>query len=224
MRLRSVVSDRPKPMALVHDRPFLDWVVDHALSQGFRRMIFATGHQGEWIARHYEGRRDFTAVIAHEDEPRGTAGALRTCRPLIETETVVIMNGDSLCQLDVQALLAAHAERAARVTVAVIPATDRTDGGGLTTNSQGQVVSFQEKGPGPLMNAGVYAMQASLIDTMPNRVPCSLERDVFPSLCSAGLYAFVTDAPVYDIGTPARLAEFQAMVYRAADRQPSPVL
>lgn len=223
-RLRSVVSDRPKPMALIHDRPFLDWVVDHVLSQGFTRIIFATGHRGEWIARHYEGRRDFMAVMAHEDQPRGTAGALRACRPLIETDTVVVMNGDSLCRLDLHRLLAAHVEREARATLAAVPAGNRTDGGSVSIDTRGQIVGFGEKQAGPVMNAGIYAIAAPLLDTIPATVPCSLERDVFPDLCGKGLYAFVTDTPVYDIGTPARLAEFEAMAYRAADRQPSPVL
>jgi NDP-sugar pyrophosphorylase family protein len=223
-RLQSVVWDRPKPMAVVQDRPFLDWVVDHVLSQGFTRIIFATGHLGEWINRYYEGRGDFTAVMAHENAPRGTAGALRACRPLIETDRIVVLNGDSLCRIDVHGLLAAHAVRGGCATLAAVPAGNRIDGGNLIIDSRDRVIGFEEKQLGPVMNAGVYVLASSLIDTIPDSVPCSLEREVFPRLCGNGLFAFVVNMPVYDIGTPDRLAEVDAMICRAGDGQPSPVL
>lgn len=223
-RLRSVVSDRPKSMAMVQDRPFLDWVVGHVRSHGFTRIIFATGHLGEWIIRHYEERRDFTAVMAHENGPRGTAGALRACRSLIETDTVVVMNGDSLCRLDLHGLLAVHAERGGCATLAGVSTGTRSDGGNLIIDSQGRIVGFEEKQPGPVMNAGVYALATSLIGTIPESVPCSLEREVFPRLCGNGLFIFMTDMPVYDIGTPTRLAEVDTTAWWKSVGQPSPVL
>ena len=222
-RLRSVVSDRPKPMALVQGRPFLDQVVDHVLSHGFTRIVFATGHLGERIARHYQGRADFTAIIAYEGSPRGTAGALRACRPLIETDTVIVMNGDSLCRLDLQGLLAAHAERGAGATLAAVPAGDRTDGGNLIIDSRGRIIGIEEKQSGLLLNAGIYAVATWLIDTIPEMGSCSLESEMFPRWCGGELFGFVTDTPVYDIGTPERLAEFQTRACRTTDGQPSPV-
>ena len=52
-RLRSLVSDRPKPLADVNGRPFLDYLLDHLNSQGFRHVIFAIGYKGHMIRSYY---------------------------------------------------------------------------------------------------------------------------------------------------------------------------
>ena len=60
-RLRSVVSDRPKPMAMVHDRPFLAFVVEQLVRSGFQRLIFCTGYKGEWITRYFQDAQGYDA-------------------------------------------------------------------------------------------------------------------------------------------------------------------
>lgn len=215
-RLRSVVSDRPKPMALIQGHPFLDLVIDHLVSQHFTRIIFSTGYQGACIADHVTGRNDIDAVMSHEDQPLGTAGALRACLPLITTDTVLVLNGDSLCRIRFQALLASHRHYSAVATLAVIPTNGRVDGGGLTVDQEGRILTFREKEAGPYMNAGIYAIQTSRVEHIAPETSCSLERDIFPPLAGSGLYAHISDTPLYDIGTPARLADFRTLVEKTS--------
>lgn len=210
-RLRSVVSDRPKPMVLIQGHPFLDLVIDHLVSQNFTRIIFSTGYQGALIADHVTGRQDIDTVIAHEEQPLGTAGALRACFPFINTETVLVLNGDSLCRIHFQTLVATHWHHEAVATLAVVPTNGRVDGGGLTLDQEGRILTFREKGAGPYMNAGIYAIQTSQLKQIAPNTACSLERDIFPPLAGTGLFAHISDAPLYDIGTPARLAAFEAL-------------
>jgi NDP-sugar pyrophosphorylase family protein len=209
-RLKPVLHDRPKPMAQINGRPFLDLVVDHVLSYGFRRIVFCTGHHGEWIAQHVSRRSDCAAIISHEQTQLGTAGALRACRSLLTTPTTLVLNGDSLCRIDLHALQALHYDRQAMATMAVVPANGRPDAGGVTMDELGRIRSFQEKHQAPFLNAGIYAIQTATIQDIPDSVPCSLERDLFPSLLDGRLYGYACDVPLYDIGTPARLAAFQA--------------
>ncbi|MEQ1792852.1 MAG: nucleotidyltransferase family protein [Nitrospira sp.] len=210
-RLRSVVNDRPKPMALIQERPFLDFVIDHLVAQHFTRIIFSTGYQGDCIENHVSKRIDIDAVISQEHQPLGTAGALRACLPLISTKTVLVLNGDSLCRIHFQSLLAAHRQHAAVATLAVVPTNNRIDGGGLTLDQQGRILAFREKEAGPYINAGIYAIQTSHLEQITPNTASSLERDIFPLLAGHGLLAHISDAPLYDIGTPARLAAFQAL-------------
>lgn len=209
-RLQPVLQDRPKPMAPINGRPFLDLVIDYVLSHGFRRIVFCTGHHGDWIAQHVSRRSDCEAIISREQTPLGTAGALRACRGVLTTSTTFVLNGDSLCRIDLQALLAVHHNRHAVVTMAVIPTNGRGDAGGVTMDERGGIRSFQEKQTAPFLNAGIYAIQTPAIHDIPDSVPCSLERDVFPRLLDGRLYGYACDVPLYDIGTPARLAAFQA--------------
>lgn len=210
-RLRPVLQDRPKPMALINGRPFLDLVIDHILSHGFRRIVFCTGHHGDWIAQHVSRRRDCDAIISQEEAPLGTAGALRACRFKLTTPTTLILNGDSLCRIDLHAFLTAHHNRQAVATMAVIPSNGRTDAGGVTMDACGRIRVFQEKQTGSFLNAGIYAVQREAIDDIPDSVPCSIERDLFPHLTDGRLYGFACEVPLYDIGTPARLAAFEAL-------------
>jgi NDP-sugar pyrophosphorylase family protein len=198
-------------MALIQGRPFLDFVVDYLLSHGFERIVFSTGYHGAWIADHVKARRDIDALISQEDQPLGTGGALRACRPLLSRNTTLVLNGDSLCRLDLGALLDAHEGRSAVVTIALVPANGRTDCGGVTLDEQGRIRTFLEKQAAPYVNAGIYAIQTRYVESIP--AVCSLERDVFPQLVEHALYGFVSEAPLYDIGTPGRLAEFQALIH-----------
>lgn len=211
-RLRAVVSDRPKPMTLIQGRPFLDLVVDHLVSKNFTRIIFSTGYKGSCVADHVKRRTDIHAIISHEDHPLGTAGALRACLPLLNTVTTLVLNGDSLCRIHFQDLLTTHRNRSAVATLAVIPTNGRIDGGGLTLDEHGRVLTFREKEGGPYLNAGIYAIRTKSVERIAPDTTCSLERDLFPTLVGRSLYAHISEIPLYDIGTPLRLAAFQALV------------
>lgn len=208
-RLQSVLHDRPKPMVQINGRPFLDLVVDQVVSQGFHRIILCTGHHGSWIAQHFKGRNDIEVVISHEEQSRGTAGALRACRNQVRTPTIVVLNGDSICCVDFSHFLMDHHRRHAAVTVAVVRTDGRNDGGGIAIDAQYRITSFQEKAEGAYLSAGIYALDASFLERIPDSTPVSLEVDIFPAHVGRGMFAYISDAPLYDIGTPARLEAFR---------------
>ena len=208
-RLQSVLHDRPKPMVQIDGRPFLDLVIDRVVSQGFHRVIFCTGHHGDWIAQHFKRRSDIEAVISHEERSRGTAGALRACREQVRTSTIVVLNGDSICCVDLFHFLMEHRRRHAAVTVAVVQTDGRNDGGGIAIDTQNRITSFQEKSEGAYLSAGIYALETSFLEHIPDSIPVSLEVDIFPAHVGRGMLAYVSDAPLYDIGTPARLEAFR---------------
>jgi NDP-sugar pyrophosphorylase family protein len=214
-RLRAAVDDRPKPMALVHERPFLEFVVTHLVRSGLSRLIFCTGYKGEWIKRHFQDRGEYDAVFSEEPEPLGTAGALRQCRALLETSAFLVVNGDSFCALDLAGLLKAHHHAETLATIAVVAADGRSDGGSVMMDGHGHISSFHEHGTsGRYLNAGIYACADQFLDHIPDRHPCSLEHDVFPSLTAKGIRGFVSSEPLYDIGTPERLTAFRAFSAR----------
>lgn len=208
-RLKPFVSDRPKPMALIHGQPFLDLLVEQIVSQGFRRIVFCTGHQGEQIAEYVGRRTDIDALISREKTSLGTAGALRACRHRLHSQTVLVLNGDSFCPIDLVSLLVVHRRRNAAATAAVVPGDGRSDGGAIVLDVDHRITSFHEKTGGAYLNAGIYAVERPVLHQIPEHLPCSLEYDVFPALVGRGLYASVHHVPLHDIGTPARLEAFR---------------
>ena len=76
-------------------------------------------------------------------------------------------------------------------------------------DSQQRITSFHEKTRGAYLNAGIYAFDNVFLEHIPDRTPCSLEYDLFPAMLGEGIHAFVSHAPLHDIGTPARLDAFR---------------
>jgi len=215
-RLRSVLSDRPKPLAMIGARPFVDLVLDPFVRHGIRRAVLCTGHLGQqfetWYAEH---PREIELVFSRETTPLGTAGAIRHASAWIRGDCFVVANGDSLCAIDLPSILAVHAEKRACATLALIQADHRSDVGFVSMDAQQRVTGFFEKQPAQragFYNTGIYVFNRSAIESIPASQPYSLETEWLPTLLPLGVYGCVSQAPLYDIGTPERLADFRTAV------------
>jgi D-glycero-alpha-D-manno-heptose 1-phosphate guanylyltransferase len=102
-RLRAAVSDRPKPMAMVGGRPFLEWLLLAIGAQGLRRIILCTGYGSDVIEEHFgSGKRlGLNILYSSEPEPLGTAGALRRALGLVESSALLVANGDTWSSVNV---------------------------------------------------------------------------------------------------------------------------
>lgn len=212
-RLQSVVSDRPKPMADIYGRPFVSLIVEHFLRHGARRFIFGTGHRGEmiedWFRRHQAG---YETIFIRDPAPLGTGGALAQAMTAVRSNPFLLLNGDSLCEIDPERLLRFHALKRSRATIAVTRQEDRQDTGAVMLDEEDRVVSMVEKPhvrSSGYDNAGIYVFDQAIETLFPAKSPWSLERDLLPQLVSQGFYGFVTASSLHDIGTPERLAHFR---------------
>ncbi len=213
-RLRGVVDDRPKPMALVHGRPFLERLLEAYRAQGFTRALICAGYKAEMIQAHFGAGAAIGMALSYSVEPEGallgTAGALRHAAPLLEP-TFVLVNGDTYLDADLSAFSARAAHREGCI-VGLIRVPDAGRYGAVELDPSGAITRFAEKssaGAG-LINAGVYVVERAVLDGFPARSPLSLERDVFPSLAGQGrLRGVILDGTMVDIGTPDSYAAFQ---------------
>jgi NDP-sugar pyrophosphorylase family protein len=206
-RLQNVVSDRPKPMAEVAGRPFIEWLILSLKVQGLRRMVLCTGYMHEAIEAYFrDGKRwDVEIVYSRELSPLGTGGALRQALSQVRTDSLLAMNGDSFCHVDVHVLATAHAARRARASLWLVLAEDCRSGGMVEIDEHGAVRAFHEKPSEQqqgLMSAGIYLLERAVVAAIPPDTPVSLETDVLPSLIGHGLYAVIGCGPFLDIGTP----------------------
>ena len=48
-RLKSLIKNKPKCLAPVYGKPFIDILLDDLFSQGFQRIILATGYLSEQL-------------------------------------------------------------------------------------------------------------------------------------------------------------------------------
>ncbi|MGD0837514.1 MAG: sugar phosphate nucleotidyltransferase [Polyangia bacterium] len=220
-RLAGVVSDRPKVLALVDDRPFLGILIDLLLARGIRRIVLLLGHRAEQVLDFVQaGRSSWPAGLeieaSTEPSPLGTGGALKLASRFCD-ERFLLCNGDTYLDLDLDALLRAHENARALVTLAAATVDNADRYGRLDLSAQGSLAGFCEKDGGArpgLINAGVYVMEPAVLHRIV--APSSLERQVLPGLLAAGEPIGVSPqgGAFFDIGTPASYHDFVAF-YRA---------
>ena len=206
-RLQSVVNDRPKPMAEVAGRPFVEWLLLGLRAQGVRRTVFCTGYMSEVIEAHFrDGRQwDMDVVYSRDPVPLGTAGAVRCALSQVCSDRFLVMNGDSYCPVDVRRLEDAHITYGACATLWLMRVDDCSRYGSVEIGMDGVVRAFQEKSPNKrsgLINAGIYLLAREVVEAIPQGRAVSLETEFFPQLIGHGLYAVVGEGPFLDIGTP----------------------
>jgi NDP-sugar pyrophosphorylase family protein len=212
-RLRDAVPDRPKPLAEIGGRPFLEILVDYVAGFGFRRFILCTGYRGEMIEEHLKGREDIELVFSREDEPLGTGGALKHAEALVGSPDFLAMNGDSLCNMDMKAFLDFHAAHAATASIALVVPKKEAEYGAVTIDGNGRVTSFTEKKKSAgYISAGVYLFSKEVLNLIPQGKESSLEYELFPSMLDSGVYGHVTGAELIDIGTAERYAKAQDFI------------
>jgi NDP-sugar pyrophosphorylase family protein len=216
-RLRSAIGQTQKIMAAIGDRPFLFFMLKRLKQQGFRRMILCTGYQAQAVEDYFSRESlGLEIVFSREDVPLGTGGAVKKAAGLVQSDPFLLLNGDSLCDMDYAALMDFHARKRALATLTLSAVPPRMDAGSVVMNSSGAVVDFREKstedirlpaGHRVYVNAGVYCFSRKIFSSFPPQDMFSLEKDFFPSLGREQVYGFVVETGFVDIGTPQRYAE-----------------
>lgn len=205
-RLKSVVSDLPKPLAPVGTVPFLQYQVEHWVEQGVRSFAFLLHHQADLIARFLDEHRqgslrgcEVQAIV--EPTPLDTGGAVAyAVRQLRLDGEFLVTNADTWLGAGLREL-----ERAGADAMAVVGQPDVSRYGQVEFDGRGYVKAFREKGDASgqgWINAGLCALRADHFKTWDGG-RLSLEREVFPRLLAAGtLRAVPLESDFIDIGVP----------------------
>ena len=210
-RLRASVSDRPKVLAPVRGRPYLSFLLDQLVAAGVRDVVLLTGYMAERVEQdmgtsYGPARLRYSA----EDAPLGTGGAVRLALPLLGPGPLLLLNGDSYCDVDLAALWRAHRERKAQGTLTLTRVEDTSRFGRVELEESGALRRFEEKGgaEGPgWINAGIYVLGPRVLSSIDAAGEVSLEKDTLPAWIGAGLYGFPTQGRFLDIGTPRSYTE-----------------
>lgn len=209
-RLRPLTSMLPKPAVPLVNEPFTSYMLDWLAEHGVDDVIISSGHLAD-VLKRVLGEEEHDGVrlrYVEEDEPLGTAGAVKLAEPFLD-ERFFVLNGDVLTDLNLTELIGFHERAGAVGTLALTPVEDPTVFGLVRTGEGGAIREFVEKPSrsecdSNLINAGAYVLEReALAGCEPGR-NTSFEREVFPSLIGRGLYAVEASGYWLDIGTPDR--------------------
>src|SRR3954451_6338660 len=209
-RLRPLTVTVPKPVLPLVDRPFLVYMLEWLRRHGVDDVIMSCGFLATSV-RNVLGDGSQLGLrlrFVEEPEPRGTAGALKYAEELLD-DRFLMLNGDVLTDIDLTAQIARHEETGAVATLALVPVEDPSAYGLVRTNEDGSVREFVEKPTADsidtnLISAGAYVLERKVLDLIPAGRNVSIEREIWPQLVGAGLFAVAGDAYWMDIGTPER--------------------
>jgi NDP-sugar pyrophosphorylase family protein len=203
-RLRPYTTILPKPLVPVGERPILEHILRRLYACGVREVDLCVGHLGELIQVYFTQAdalpTDLELRWHWEEEPLGTAGALRIVPGL--SGTFIAMNGDILTTLDYRELLAFHQRAGAALTVATHAKRVDVDLGVIDTNGD-RITGWREK---PKLDyevsMGIYVYDERALTHLPAEGPCQFP-DLIQRLLAEGetVSAFRSDAEWFDIGT-----------------------
>jgi mannose-1-phosphate guanylyltransferase len=197
-RLRPLTERLPKPAVPVANLPLVRYSLALLRGAGVRRAVVNVHHLPEVMegaAREAGAALGMEVAISREPVIAGTGGALREARPLLDgAETLLLLNGDVLFDVDLPAALAAHRASRALATMVLLPmpagaryATVEVDATGAVRRIAGSL------GPGgehltPLHFSGLHVLSPALLDRVPAApFECDINRHLYPPLMADGL-------------------------------------
>ena len=205
-RLSHVVSNVPKPMAPVYGKPFLSYVIDRLVDAGIERVVLATGYKHEVIEAWFgDSYRSAQIIYSHEDTPLFTGGAILQAARLLQSNDFIVLNGDTLFDIDFSKLYDFHTAHKAHLSVALRQVEDTSRYGSVTCDDH-RIIAFSEKaesqGAGDI-NGGIYAINRSWLLAQDLPVKFSFEKELMQPLAGQeGFYGLSFNTYFIDIGIP----------------------
>ncbi len=208
-RLRSVVSDRPKPLANVNGRPFLEYVMDYLILQNCSHFVLATRYKGTMIKSHFgDNYKGIKVSYSEEVEPLGTGGAILNAHAqLIRKQPFLVMNGDTFFNINLRRFRSFAITSKSDVTIALFKAEESGRYGAtkLTSKSIIQLNNNKRAQAGELANGGMFFIKHDVLKffTTPSAY-LPFEEGFLPALKNQGakISGLAFDDDFIDIGIP----------------------
>ncbi len=207
-RLRKAVSDRPKPMADVCGRPFMEYLLMELKSHGISEIVMAVGYKGNMVEDYFgDGSRwGLGIAYSYEETPLGTAGAIRNAQGHLTENDFLVLNADTFYRAVYGDVITLFQQDDYDMTLVLREVSDISRYGSVRVEGS-RVSGFNEKEdvarPG-LINGGIYVMNKEVLSDIPLGVKCSLEHEMIPAMLETGkkIGAVVNNGYFIDIGVP----------------------
>lgn len=194
MRLRPITKEIPKPMIDILGKPFLEYKIEQIKEFGMRNIILCVGYLGEIIEKYFGDGSKFGVNLqySYEKELLGTAGAVKNAEKLIDSNSFIVMNGDTYSNINLKELFFAHNKHNFPMTMVVTKASNPKEQE-LVEIENDLVIKFHQRdteehknylliNKNCLINAGTYIFNKNILNIIPPERKISLEKDIFPKL------------------------------------------
>lgn len=200
-RLKSCVTDIPKPLAPVNEKPFLSYVMDYLLVNGVNRIILAVGYRWQKISKEYGSKyKGIDLIYSVENELLGTGGAIRQALDFCLEEKVYIVNGDTFYDIQLNVL---NLKRNTDMCMA-LKYMEKFDRYGCVEIEGEIIVNFKEKKfyDNGFINGGTYLINKNLFRRIKKGKKFSFERFIEENIKKLNIIGKKFDNEFVDIGIP----------------------
>lgn len=214
-RLRPLTDNRAKPLLPILGKPCIEYALRSLVEAGIEEIFVACGYRAnDLVSSLTELDLGGTKLVfAFEDEPAGTAGAVKLLEARLEG-TFVVASGDVLADVNMGDLITYHRSKGAFGTMALTTAERPEEFGIVGLDQNGRIERFKEKPAreevfSNLINAGIYVLEPDSLNCIPEGEMYDFSKNLFPKLLDMGKPLF--GAPIQgmwkDIGRPSALIE-----------------
>jgi NDP-sugar pyrophosphorylase family protein len=231
-RLRPLTNTIPKPLLPVGGTPLIVWNLLLLKRHGFHDVVVNLHHIGPMIEQALGNGSKFGLRIIYSHEPMilGTGGGIKQAEPYFSGEPVLVLNGDTLFELDLSALCAFHRERAAAATLVLREDPEAARWGLVEVAADGRIMRITGRGLAdrtptqPRMFAGVHILHPRLLRDVKKGVASTII-DPYVAAIERGETVLGYDLRGYwsDVGTAERYTQAeqdaQAGLIRLDDRR-----
>lgn len=207
-RLKTLVSEVPKPLAPIAGKPFLYWLIQYLQNQGVKKYIFSLGYMHEmvkdFLSKEFPNI-EFNCVI--ENEPLGTGGAIKLALNYVHDEQIIVLNGDTFFNLNLKDFTESFQQQNADCSIALTPMQNFDRYGSVTLNQDNLITQFNEKRycENGLINTGIIAFKKSVFQDKTKHLPknFSFEKDFLePNVQFLKVTGYIAAQYFIDIGVP----------------------
>ncbi len=208
-RLRPLTSNTPKPMMPIANKPMMEHIVGLLAQHGFDDIVVTVAFLANQIRDYFGDGSDFGVRMRYaiEDSPLGTAGSVRNAAAELD-DTFLVISGDVLTDIDLTAFVDAHRGAGATASIALKRVEDPLEFGIVITRADGRIERFLEKPTwgevfSDTINTGIYVLEPSVFDVIPQGAVVDFSGDVFPTLLQRDetLHGHVAEGYWEDVGT-----------------------
>jgi D-glycero-alpha-D-manno-heptose 1-phosphate guanylyltransferase len=204
-RLKSVVADIPKPMAVIRNLPFLSYLLEQLNKFDFEKVILAAGYKHEVIESYFgSSYKGISLIYSIEKEPLGTGGAISEASGMISSDSFFVLNGDTFFEVDFNRMEEDFKTSGSGLMITLKPMVNIDRYGAVVTNNE-KILSFSEKKfcESGLINGGVYLINKDWLRSRASGNVYSFEKDILEKLVSKeDIGYFISDGYFIDIGIP----------------------
>ena len=228
-RLRPLTSSLPKPLLLVGGQPLLVWNLLLLKQHGITEALINLHYRGDQIVEAMGDGSRYGMRLAYSHEPviLGTGGGIQQAQSYFENRPFLVLNGDTISDCDLTALIETHHAAHALATLAVREDPHAVDWGAVVVDKDSRIVQIKGEPTGPLpgaagrmdapasyMFAGAHVLEPAVVQAIPPG-PGSII-DVYIELLRGGhlLAGYRMNGYWSDIGTPERYAAAEQDVSR----------